>query len=137
MWTKRYRFLLLAIVGSIGAVLSFCGNNPFHEKQAAGVLTMKQCLDCHNGFMAKAIEICLGSECMYTKNHPIMHIYPPAGKEKRYAPLSEILQAGCVLEEGKLTCLSCHDLTKPPPEHTIRPGDQLCYICHLDKRPSS
>lgn len=125
---RRNVFFLLGLLGSITAALTFCGNNTFHEKQAAGVLTMKECLECHN----TKIVPCLGKDCMYTNNHPLMHTYPPEGKERRYASISEIQQAGCVLEDGKITCLSCHDLTKPPPR-TIRAGDQLCLICHKDK----
>nr|WP_226377866.1 cytochrome c3 family protein [Citrifermentans bremense] len=37
-----------------------------------------------------------------------------------------------VLQDGKITCLSCHDLTKPP--HLIKKGDQLCYLCHKSLR---
>ena len=44
--------------------------------------------------------------------------------------LAEIEAAGCVLENGRTTCLSCHDLTKPPPGRTIRDGHDLCFICH-------
>ncbi len=134
MLTKGRLFILLLFVALTGsALISFSGNNPFHRARAAGVTTMKECLDCHNGIMAKAITLCLGNECLYTKNHSLMHLYPPIGKERLYAPRSEIERAGCILENGKITCLSCHDLTKPPP-HVIRQGDQLCLICHIDKK---
>jgi hypothetical protein len=136
MAKRKVFILLLFMVLSGGAILSFCGNNPLHQSQAAGVLTMKECLSCHNGMVGRAISVCLGNECMYTRNHSIMGSYPPHGKERAYASVKEIQDAGCILEDGKVTCLSCHDLTKPPP-HIIRDGDRLCFICHIDKRSLS
>lgn len=130
--TKRIGILLILLTLTGSAVLSFCGNNPFHQREAVGMVTMEQCLKCHGSAMGKAISICLGDKCLYTRNHSIMHPYPPRGKAMRYASVAEIQQAGCILEDGKTTCLSCHDLTKPPP-HVIREGDQLCLICHIDK----
>jgi len=109
--------------------------NLSHQTSASGILTMQECLECHSGVAArKPISICLDDHCLYTKNHSMMHIYPPPGKEMRYASVFEITQAGCILEDGKITCLSCHDLTKPPP-HLIKSGADLCFICHKDLRP--
>jgi len=108
--------------------------NPYHLSQGRGVLTMQQCLDCHDSSPTKPVYICLGDMCLYSRNHSLLRNYPPAGKEKDYATVSEIQEAGCVLENGKTTCLSCHDLTKPEP-HLIRKGDLLCFICHKALRP--
>lgn len=103
--------------------------NLSHLTGASGILTMRECLACHSGSSAKPVSICIDDHCLYKKNHSLMRRYPPPGKEREYASEFEITEAGCVLEDGKLTCLSCHDLTKPPP-HLIRTGDNLCYICH-------
>lgn len=110
-------------------MLSLCGNNPYHQKEAADLLRMQDCLKCHNVKMGKPVTICTGDNCLYSKTHSLMHRYPPIGKEKDYASVSIIERAGCFLEEGKITCLSCHNLTKPSP-HLIREGDELCLICH-------
>lgn len=109
--------------------------NPYHQTDAAGVLTMQECLQCHDKSSKKPIYICSGDMCLYSKNHSLMRPYPPMRHPNEYAPLPEIQEAGCVLENGLTTCLSCHDLTKPPP-HLIRDGDQLCYICHKALRPT-
>lgn len=126
----KYVTMVLIVIASGAAILSFCASNPYHQTQAAGVLTMQDCLECHSGSPGKAVSICLGNECLYSKSHSLMHPYPPSAKSSDYAPLSDIEKAGCVLENGKTTCLSCHDLTKPPP-HLIQEGDKLCSICHL------
>ncbi|OGT98150.1 MAG: hypothetical protein A2079_03510 [Geobacteraceae bacterium GWC2_48_7] len=124
---KLLQLIIPALAG--GVMLTLCGNNPYHQKDAAGLLRMQDCLECHNIKMGKPVSICIGDDCLYSKNHSVMRHYPPIGKEKDYAPASEIESAGSFLEEGKITCLSCHDLTKPPP-HLIREGDKLCLICH-------
>lgn len=127
----NYLALLVTAVAACAAMLSFCGNNPYHLTQAAGVLTMQDCLKCHKGSPAKPVSICLGDDCLYSKSHSLMHPYPPRKNSGDYAPLRDIEKAGCILENGKITCLSCHDLTKPPP-HLIQQGDKLCSICHLN-----
>lgn len=100
-----------------------------HLTSANGILTMQECLACHAEGSTHPVAICLDDHCLYTNDHSLMHPYPPAGKETDYVPTAQILAAGCVLEEGKITCLSCHDLTHPAP-HLIRDGDELCAICH-------
>jgi len=127
---RKYLTLFLLVVSASTAMLSFCGNNPNHRTHAAGVLTMQECLQCHSGSVSKAVPVCLGDDCLYKNNHSLMRLYPPAGKSGDYATPDAIEQAGCELENGKITCLSCHDLTNPPP-HLIREGDDLCSICHL------
>lgn len=128
----RHVFMVTVIIIPLICVgkLKITDANYYHQSQASGILTMEECLNCHNGYGTnKPISVCQGNNCIYTNNHPLMHNYPPVGKEKDFASLIEIEQAGCILEDGKTTCLSCHDLVKPPP-HIIRDGDKLCLICH-------
>lgn len=132
------KYLVLLAIGALtgGTILCFCGNNQYHQNHAAGVLSMKECMRCHDGITGKVIVICLGKECLFKKNHSLMSYYPPPGKERFYATISEIERAGCILENGKTTCLSCHNLTKPPPR-LIRDGAKLCVICHIDKKSTN
>lgn len=125
-------FVVVALIPFLSMLRSAVGNT-YHESQAAGILTMAECLKCHDGSTGKMIALCLGNECLYLNNHSLMHPYPPARKANDYASRADIEQAGCILENGKVTCLSCHDLTRPPP-HLIRDGDQLCLICHKNLR---
>ncbi|MBJ6802141.1 hypothetical protein JFN90_18600 [Geomonas sp. Red259] len=100
-----------------------------HLTGANHILTMAECLACHSAGSKRPVSVCLHDHCLYTNEHPVMRSYPPPKTVEDFAPVADILAAGCVLEGGKLTCLSCHDLTKPPP-HLVRDGDELCYICH-------
>ncbi|WP_136515693.1 hypothetical protein [Geomonas edaphica] len=124
-------WLLLTIVVAIGGFLFLrMGEaNLDHLTSASGILTMQECIACHSEGSTHPVAICLDDHCLYTNDHSLMHRYPPLGKEMEYASAAEVLAAGCILEDGKITCLSCHDLTQPAP-HLIRAGDQLCGICH-------
>ena len=128
---KSIIFFSIAYVAS-SAIQAFCIYNPYHVTQAAGLLTYKECLTCHVEGMNKGVSICLGENCLYAKDHSLMHPYPPKGKEEDYAPIRDVERLGAKFEDGKITCLSCHDLTKPPP-HLIRERerDQLCLMCHI------
>lgn len=123
----------IAIVG-IASLLPTEANLA-HQNSASGILTAEQCLACHSGASStRPVSICLTDHCIYKNEHPVLRCYPTSGKELEFATVAEIKQAGCVLQDGKITCLSCHNLTRPIPR-LIRNGDQLCYICHKQLRP--
>lgn len=124
--------IAVAMAGAL--FLRFGEANLSHLTGASGVLTMNECLECHSSSSTRPVSICLDDHCIFTKNHSLMHSYPPRGKETEYASVPEVTQAGVTFEDGKITCLSCHDLTKPAP-HLIREGDKLCFICHRELRP--
>ncbi|HBG07814.1 MAG: hypothetical protein A2075_22945 [Geobacteraceae bacterium GWC2_58_44] len=112
---------------SLGALLLSVGNcsgmmNPHHLPDTAVALSMRDCLRCHD--TGKAAGICPGDFCLDSRG-----TYPPVGKESSYAPVSELEKADSMLEEERVSCLSCHDLTKRRP-HVIRDGHKLCLICH-------
>ncbi|MBU5614111.1 hypothetical protein KOL99_14355 [Geomonas sp. Red51] len=103
--------------------------NVYHQTSANHILTMAECMACHSEDSTRPVSICLDDHCLYSNDHPVLRRYPPPAKADKFAPVSDLLAAGCVLEDGKITCLSCHNLTKPAP-HLVRDGDELCYICH-------
>lgn len=122
--------LTLLLFQSVEAGTASGQSNTYHLTGGSGILTMKECMSCHDRTSAKPVYICTGDMCLYSRNHSLMREYPPFGQERDYASIAEIEAAGCVLENGRTTCLSCHDLTKPPPARTIKDGHQLCFICH-------
>lgn len=125
-------FIIVAVAGL--ALLIFksgeANTNLQHLTGASRILTLKECMGCHDKSAKKPIYVCTNDMCLYARNHSMLRDYPPLGQEKDYASVVEVEAAGCVLENGKTTCLSCHDLTKPPPARVIREGHDLCFICH-------
>ncbi|GFO55793.1 hypothetical protein GMSM_28000 [Geomonas sp. Red276] len=135
---NSHRYLVFSGIVVISVLVlfafGFVVGNTYHQSQASGILTAEDCLQCHDGITGRLITLCLGDQCLYLQNHSILHPYPPVRRAAEYASRAEIEAAGCMLEDGKVTCLSCHNLTKPPP-HLIRDGDELCYICHKTFKP--
>jgi hypothetical protein len=88
------------------------------------------CLGCHDGSAAMKIAPACASICT---DEPHTGIYP--ARKDGYATLEAVLAAGLKLEERRITCITCHDLTNPDEYHLAveqAPHDQkLCYICHV------
>ena len=83
------------------------------------------CLKCHG----KSSSV---------RSHKILVVYPPPGRGKAFKPLADVLKAGIKLENGMVTCISCHNLLNSNKNHfaveTNNSGyaQKLCYACHLD-----
>ena len=91
------------------------------------------CLACHDGTAAKSVSNCIGVNCLMSDSHPVDKPYPPPGKEEGYAPVDQVTATQIKLDEGKITCISCHDLKNPAPQHPAvnNDGSRLCLTCHL------
>lgn len=91
------------------------------------------CLTCHDGVISHNVSPCLASECLFKGTHPVDRSFPPAKKQEEFATARELVDAGIPLPEGRVDCISCHDLLKETKDH-LRieiDGSRLCYTCHL------
>ena len=89
------------------------------------------CLSCHDGSVAEAVNYCTVA-CNYRTSHSILREYPPKNKADKFVPVAELAAKGIRLEQGKVTCISCHDLRNPAPRHLITgQGRNLCRLCHI------
>lgn len=92
------------------------------------------CLSCHDGSGGKKVRVCT-TNCTIN-SHKFLVKYPPPGREKEFAPLHEVQTAGIKLENGMVTCISCHDLKNQQKYHfAIDTGSfaqKVCYACHTD-----
>jgi hypothetical protein len=131
---KKAWYIPFVVIAAIATFLVFrngeASTNVQHLTGASRILTLRECMGCHDKHSNKPIYVCTGDMCLYARNHSLLRDYPPLGQEKDYASVLEVEAAGCVLENGKTTCLSCHDLTKPAPARVVREGHALCFICH-------
>ena len=90
------------------------------------------CIVCHDGVIAPEAHYCT-TDCSAATAHSILKEYPPRFKERSYAPLGSVLKKGIRLFNGKVSCISCHDLRSSMQYHLImdNSGSALCFSCHL------
>jgi predicted CXXCH cytochrome family protein len=90
------------------------------------------CISCHDGKEAKHVSFC-AAKCDYASSHAVMKDYPPPGKTAKYATIAALQAKGIKLEDGKVTCISCHDLRKTGRYHMVMDNKQsrLCFACHI------
>ena len=90
------------------------------------------CISCHDGATAKHVSFCT-VRCDFSGGHSILKRYPPAGKAAQYAPAAAVQAKGVKLQDGMVTCISCHDLRNPSRDHLVmdNTGSRLCLVCHL------
>jgi hypothetical protein len=103
-----------------------------HGQQVDAGIPGTECLACHDGTVANVVSSCT-VKCDFGSSHPIFKEYPPRGKETEFAPLGKISEDGIRLENGQVTCVSCHNLKNPAAYHLVLPnnGSALCLICHV------
>jgi predicted CXXCH cytochrome family protein len=90
------------------------------------------CISCHDGTSAKHVSFCT-VKCEFSGSHALLKNYPPARKANAYAPAAVLQAKGLKLENGKVTCISCHDLRKPSRYHLVLENTEsrLCLVCHV------
>ena len=90
-----------------------------HQGKKVDINDATACLRCHDN--------------MKDHSHPVMVAYPPAVKEKEYASVAVVEKSGIKLLDGKVACVTCHDLTNPQPSHPIKnmSNSELCLVCHI------
>lgn len=91
-----------------------------------------ECTACHDGSIARDAVYCL-EECSFMTPHSVMRRYPPQGREAAYRPAESLSEAGIELVDGMVVCVSCHNLSNPPPYHLAvdNRASRLCLACHI------
>lgn len=89
------------------------------------------CITCHDGSIAPPARYCTVN-CGFSTAHSILKDYPPRQKEQSYAPVESLQEKGIRLFNGKVSCVSCHDLKISTKNHLIMDnnGSVLCFSCH-------
>lgn len=90
------------------------------------------CIICHDGQIASPAHFCT-VECGFTAPHSILKDYPPRSLQDAYAPLEALKERGIRLFNGKVSCVSCHDLNRDDTYHLIMDNSRsaLCLTCHI------
>lgn len=124
------------------AALVLMGAGPLHARQVVHDKFLvesedaQSCIDCHYGAENDSKISRCPENCMVHPelSHPVVKKYPPRGKEEEYVPIKELRKTGLIkLQDGMMTCISCHDLANNIPYHTVVEdrGTQLCKLCHI------
>lgn len=98
-----------------------------------------ECISCHDGVMAKGVNHRISSGNSYKVRgiemikgaHPVGMIYEKFGWNKEYVP-AELLTAGVALIEGKVGCISCHNMLGKNEMYLAVDNSRsgLCFSCH-------
>lgn len=97
------------------------------------------CVLCHDGMNAKYHEIRYRSEKRQAVSldtvlgsHPIGMAYGAMAYENAKLRHQTTLPDSMVLVDGRVGCLSCHDLLNPGKKHLVMNNDsnELCMNCH-------
>lgn len=130
---RRARYLSSAVVGVIlaGAMVAHAERILHHGAPVEARGSFEECVVCHDGLIATRVDFCLNN-CSFHSSHAVNCPYPPLGQRTGYASVETLRTAGITLVDGKVVCISCHDLGNTLPHHLIidNGGSQLCLTCH-------
>lgn len=93
------------------------------------------CIECHSENAPgqnNGLEKTSGCTEINQLSHPIHRAYPPEGRESRFKSRKEAEELGVRFANGKMTCLSCHNLTNEAKGHLAvdNYNSRLCMACH-------
>ncbi len=114
----------MAVVGIPLVLLTACATSPgitgpeHHGRPLAGMTRQAVCVECHNFETAR--------------HHPSGIPYPPAGKEEHFPPPRQLAAKGITVQNGEVTCQTCHELENRERWHLPVGMTQstLCLACH-------
>lgn len=100
----------------------------------------KECIACHDGFLAKEARYRIsGGHQKQSTNfdtvlgaHPVGMDYDQYRWNKHYVP-TESFPTDMVLMDGKVTCVTCHNLLGNYKKYLVVDSDksELCLSCHI------
>ncbi len=125
--TVVFTFLLFFLNDSLSAE-----HLEHHEFEVDNSGDPNACIACHDGVSAPYARYCT-TDCSAATAHSILKEYPPSQKVSSYAPVESLLEKGIRLFNGKVACISCHDLKNNTENHLVidNRGSALCFSCHL------
>ena len=90
-----------------------------------------ECISCHDDTIAKTAPNCMPI-CFLGKSHPDNKQYPPSNRSKEFKTVLFAQQCGIKFVNGKIDCISCHNLTDNSQYHLrICYRENLCRACHI------
>jgi len=131
--TKFATVLVLAVfcVAISAALLAIAEPVEHHGLIVEEAGTAEECISCHDGSVAGHVSYCT-VKCDFRTPHVIMKHYPPLRNATSFVPREVVEAKGVRFVQGKVTCISCHNLKNQYAPHLFLDSEgQLCLICHI------
>lgn len=94
-------------------------------------MSSRQCMGCHDGSIGTHADVGLTSTL--GGSHPVEMDYESARLSRPSTLVPAVLLPRAVsLDNGRVTCTSCHDVESTQPKHlsVTMEGSALCQTCH-------
>jgi predicted CXXCH cytochrome family protein len=123
-------FVLLVVLSAASPAIADRVAHHGNTVDAEGIA--ESCISCHDGSIAGNVSFCT-VKCDFSTPHAIMKRYPPMGKKASFfASAAEVTAKGVRIVNGKVTCVSCHNLKNAARYHLVQDErGRLCVICHI------
>src|SRR6266540_3005212 len=109
---------LVALWGVNGIFPALPAQSLHHDMPIDSAEDSAFCLDCHDGLKAELAGYCTVDQ-RFNSPHVLFIPYPPPGREVEFRPLKFLQTAGIRLMNGRITCISCHNLANPKKPHLV------------------
>ena len=121
--------MLLFVFSFLGELTSYAQQFAHHGQVVATRGDIMDCIGCHDGESGSHAQTCT-TDCNFKTSHSVLKDYPPRGQEASYAPVETLAEKGIQLFNGKVTCISCHNLNNLERSHLAT--NNLCSDCHQE-----
>jgi len=129
---KPILYFLVIACCILSPLCAFAEQIAHHGVTADADAAANECISCHDGSLSHIVAFCRVL-CDFSTPHSILKRYPPPGKQREYASAATVASKGIKLQNGLVTCISCHNLRNPAKNHLVvdNTNSKLCLICHL------
>jgi predicted CXXCH cytochrome family protein len=128
---RLLRFLAIILYCILPVMAAAAEKVPHHGTLADSSGRVRDCISCHDGTAGSMVPVC-ASKCKTSEKHSVLKRYPPKKHAEDYAPVRVVRSKGLKIVNGKVTCISCHDLKIGNEYHLIIENQKvLCGTCHL------
>jgi len=129
-WFYAFEMVLIVALCAFSPLRLYAEQILHHGLMVDSEGSANDCLSCHDSALAGGVTSCT-VKCNVMSSHSILTDYPPAINRKLYASVDAVRAQGVKIVNGKVTCISCHNLINPGKFHLAVEHPGICIICHI------